>query len=99
MEGEEEAIHDILVKLFDKRFLAEHWNSVVDAAHSFNKVVIVDTAHKVGHEALSNPRLDTGEDELEEIQDTGAVLETILILKDHIGTELFRFHCFSVPED
>ena len=64
MKGEEEAIHDIPVKLFDKLFLGENGNFFVDATDSLSKAVIVDTANKVCEEALSDLNIDGGKDNL-----------------------------------
>ena len=99
VEREEEAIEDVLVKLFDERLLAKHWNTAVNAAHSFNKVVIINTADKVSHEALPHSGLHAGEDELEEVHNTAAELVGAWILENHIRTYSFQINCFPVLED
>ena len=70
----EEAIHDFAVKFFDEIFLAENGRIAVDARDSFSKAVIVDTAHKVCHEVVSDFKINAGEDELEKIKNTRAIM-------------------------
>ena len=72
MEREKEAIHDILIKLFNELFLCEDVNVTVDLANTICKAVIVDTADKVSQEALSHTDIKHSEDNLKEIKNTGA---------------------------
>ena len=67
LNREEEAIHDVLIKLCDERLLAEDWNVVVNASDSFYKAVIIDTADKIRHKAASNLGINAGKDELKEV--------------------------------
>ena len=70
---QEEAIHDVQIKLFDEVFLAKHADIVVDAGNTFSKAVIVDTADKICHEVLSNIMINGNEDQLQKIKYTGAI--------------------------
>ena len=74
VKGEEKAIHNVEIKLLDKVFLAEHCYVAVYADDGLSKAVIVDTAHKVCQEVVSDILINAGEDELEKIKDTGAIV-------------------------
>ena len=67
LNRKEEAIHDVLIKLCDERLLAEDRNVVVNTSDSFYKAVIIDTADKIRHKAVSNLRINAGKDELKEV--------------------------------
>ena len=72
VEREKEAVHDILIKLFDEVFPGEDLDITVDLGNTLSKAVIVNTADKVSQEALSHTDIKNSEDDLEKIKNTGA---------------------------
>ena len=79
-----EAIHNIFVKLFEKISSGKDINITVDARNSSDKAIIVDTAHYVHYGLLSDFNINTGEDELEKIKDTGAIVTVAEIFENNI---------------
>ena len=53
-------------------FKPKYGELLVDADDCLDKVVVVDAADKVRQEVLPDIGVDTGEEELEQIQHTGA---------------------------
>ena len=62
------AIHNILFKLLEKISARKDMNITVDGGNSSD---IVDTTHYLHYGFLSVFNINTGEDELEKIKDTG----------------------------
>ena len=76
------AIHDALVKLSDEAPLAKHDNIAINVLYSFSKAVIVDTADKIRHKVSPDIRIHAGENELEEIEDTGPIVTIAQVLEE-----------------
>ena len=70
----------------------------VDARNSSNKAIIVDTTHNA-HYGLSGFNINTGEDELEKIKDTGAIVTVAEIFENNITTRKLIFQVTFVPEE
>ena len=87
LDREQEAQQDLLVNFLDERFLAEQPRLVVEAPDSLGEVLVVNTADKVGHEAVPDVHVDTGEEELEEVENTGAVVTSREILEDNVAAK------------
>ena len=61
---------------------------LVDADDCLDKVVVVDAADKVRQEVLSDVIVDTGEEELEQVQHTGTEVCPAKVLEDQVRTEI-----------
>ena len=61
-------------------------NITVDARNSLDKAIIVDTTHYVHYGFLSDFNINTGKDELEKINDTGAIVTVAEIFENDITT-------------
>ena len=85
-------MHNVTVKFFYEHLLGKGRNIAVNEGHSFDKVVVIDAAHEVRHEAVSYLMLDTREDELKEIVDARTKVEIGNILKNNIRANLFVIH-------
>ena len=67
-----EAAEDLVVELPDEVALGEHLDPVVDAHQGLDKAVVVDAAHKVGHEPASDFNVNTCEEKLVQVHHTRA---------------------------
>jgi hypothetical protein len=79
-------IHNVLFKLFEEISARKDWNITVDARNSCDKAIIVDTTHLAHCGFLSNFNINTGEDELKKIKDTGAIVTVAEIYENNITT-------------
>ena len=99
VQTEEKSIHDVLVKFSDERFHVEDRNILIDAGDCFDKVVMVNTTDQVSHEVGSNLNIDTGEDKLEKVDNTGSKATPAEVLEDNIRTETSALKfCFVVKQ-
>ena len=70
LRGGHEAVQDLVVELADEVAEAEDGGLGPQPGHGLDEAVVVDAAHEVGDEATADVDVDTGEDELLEVQDT-----------------------------
>ena len=61
-------------------------NITVDARNSSDKAIIVYTTYYAHYGLLSDFNINTGEDELEKIKDTGAIVTVAEIFENNITT-------------
>ena len=70
LRGGHEPVQDLVVELADEVAEAEDGGLGPQPGHGLDEAVVVDAAHEVGDEATADVDVDTGEDELLEVQDT-----------------------------
>ena len=99
MNSKMETIHNILVKLFDELSAGKDRNITVDARNSSDKAIIVDATHSAYYGLLSDFHINTGEDELEEIKDTGTIVTVAEIFENNITTRKLWFKVALVPKE
>ena len=70
LRSENEAAENLVIKLPDEVALGEHLETVVDTRQGLDKAVVVDAAHKVGHEPVPDFNVDAGEEKLIQVHHT-----------------------------
>ena len=81
LSSEHEAAKDLVTELPDKVALGENREAVVDAHQGLDKAVVVDAAHKVGHEPVPDFNVDAREEKLIQVHHTRAESAKILMSK------------------
>ena len=72
LRSEHEAAENLVIKLPDEVALGEHPETVVDTRQGLDKAVVVDAAHKVGHEPVPDFNVDAREEKLIQVHHTRA---------------------------
>ena len=72
LRREHEAAENVVIELPDEVALGEHLETVVDARQGLGKAVVVDAAHKVGHEPVPDFNVDAREEKLIQVHHTRA---------------------------
>lgn len=83
LRREHEAAENLVIKLADEVALGEHLETVIDARQGLDKAVVVDAAHKVGHEPVPDFNVDAREEKLIQVHHTRAESVKYLCQKNY----------------
>ena len=98
IKGKVEAIEDVSVNLCEKLCVGEQVYSPADAADSLREAFVVDFTHNFHYWLLSCIDVNAGEDELEKIQNTGAIVTAGEVLEKDIRARQVILKITLVPE-